>query len=161
VSAGSVFRFTWQWCYRRSVDDLGQDEHSVASDGFLIPPSERLRALRGFYKRTFDARMFLPSAAARGGLELLRRGGSLIVLPEFYGNVCGPIVGRSVSVAVGPVWLARHAPAPIVPFLLIPAGGASRYGVCGVASGSSRRTRPWSPRLTSTDTARATAARRR
>jgi hypothetical protein len=103
-----------------SVLDLEQEEDGVAGEGFLIPTRNRLRALRSFYARTFNGRMFAPTVAARRGLELLRAGGSLIVLPEFYGDVCGPVLGRSISVAEGPVWLARNAPAPIVPFLLLP-----------------------------------------
>jgi hypothetical protein len=103
-----------------SVLDLAPADQRVATDGFLVPPNERLGSLGSFYSRTFDGRMYPPSVAGRRGLELLRRGGSLIVLPELFGDVCGPILGRSISVAQGPVWLAQSAPAPIVPFLLVP-----------------------------------------
>jgi hypothetical protein len=76
--------------------------------------------------------MFAPAVAARQGVELLRRGGSLIVLPDFSGDAVSPILGRSISIAQGPLWLARRTGRPIVPFALIPPRRDRRWRLwCG------------------------------
>jgi len=93
---------------------------NAGTDGFLLPPGPRARILGRFYRRTFGERLYTPMVAARQGLELLRCGGSLIVLADFYGQVFGPLLGKRIPVAPGPVWLARRSGRPIVPFLLIP-----------------------------------------
>jgi hypothetical protein len=104
------------------IDVVGTqaEAEATAADGFLLPRGARERALAEFYARTFGSRLYPPTMAARRGLDLLRRGGSLIVLPEFYGDVCGPILGRAISVAPGATWLSQHSGRPIVPFLLHP-----------------------------------------
>jgi hypothetical protein len=102
------------------IEPVPAGDADLANDGFLLPEADRARAVGDFYSRTFDGRLFAPSVAARQGLDLLRRGGSLIILPEFYGERAGPVLGRSISVAEGPLWLAQTSGRPIVPFLLIP-----------------------------------------
>jgi len=102
------------------IDPLTAGGVDAGADGFLLPARERTRALANFYGQIFDGRIYPPAVAARRGLELLRGGGSLIVYPDFYGQVHGSILGRSIPVADGPLWLTRRSGRPIVPFSLIP-----------------------------------------
>jgi len=111
------------------VDDLGvvsmldprpPAAANAGTDAFLLAPGPRARRLGHFYTRIFGGRLYTPLVAARQGLELLQRGGSLIVLADFYGQVFGPILGKRIPVAQGPLWLARRSGRPIVPFVLIP-----------------------------------------
>jgi hypothetical protein len=102
------------------IDPLPPGGADVGTEDFLLPPKVRARALGRFYGRIFEGRIFSPTLAARRGLELLRRGGSLIVYPDFFGQAYGSILGRSVPVAHGALWLAHRSGRPIVPFLLIP-----------------------------------------
>jgi hypothetical protein len=102
------------------IDPLPPGGADVGTEDFLLPPKVRARSLGRFYGRIFEGRIFSPAVAARRGLELLQRGGSLIVYPDFFGRAHGSILGRSVPVAQGALWLAHHSGRPIVPFLLIP-----------------------------------------
>jgi hypothetical protein len=88
--------------------------------GFLLNPAERSWAISRFQARVFGKRTYPPSVAARQGLELLQRGGSLIVLPDFFGDSSGTMLGKSIPVSDGPIWWAQHTGCPIVPFVLYP-----------------------------------------
>jgi len=88
--------------------------------GFLLDPAQRSRAMSRFQARVFGKRTYPPSVAARQGLELLQRGGSLIVLPDFFGDSSGTMLGKSIPVSDGPIWWAQHTGCPIVPFVLYP-----------------------------------------
>ena len=102
------------------IDPLPPAVGNAGTDAFLLAPGPRVGAVSRFYRRTFGERLYTPLVAARQGLELLQRGGSLIVLADFYGQVFGPILGKRIPVAQGPVWLARRSGRPIVPFALAP-----------------------------------------
>jgi hypothetical protein len=88
-----------------------------------LPPAwNRRAALSQFLRRAFEERVYHPSRAARPGLELLR-GGSLVLLPEFFpGGQSARIFERVVSVGEGPVWLAQRTGRPLVPFVVVPDG---------------------------------------
>src|SRR5262249_6136386 len=86
-----------------------------------------------FTRRVFGPRVYLPSTAARGGLELLRNGGYLVVLADFYGTHMHCLFGREIPVATGPIWWAQRSGRPIVPYLVYPPRGRRdrwhlRYG---------------------------------
>jgi hypothetical protein len=103
------------------------------------PPSpflsigQRVGSWSRFARRVFGPRTFLPSVAARRGLELLQRGGSLIVLADFFGQTPGCVLGKQLFVPAGVVWWAEQAQRPIVPFMLEPSRSSqSRWRLwCG------------------------------
>jgi hypothetical protein len=97
-----------------------QVDDQLPREDFLVPRGIRLARLTRFYAEAFGGRIFKPSVAARGGLELLSQGGSLIVLPDFFGERHGQILGRSIPVADGPIWWANRSGRPMVPFCLAP-----------------------------------------
>ncbi len=80
----------------------------------------------------FGPRVYSPLVAARRGLELLRAGGSLIVLADFFGQSLTPILGHAIPIADGVAWLAEQSGSPIVPFLMSPESGSGGWKVaCG------------------------------
>jgi hypothetical protein len=86
-----------------------------------VPDTEpRDRARSRFARWVFGERIYSPPFAARGGLELLRRGGSLIVLSDFLGRDLACVLGRQIPVPNGAVWLAQRSGRAIVPFVLSP-----------------------------------------
>jgi hypothetical protein len=117
------------------VNDLGlvsmvepppQSEPELGEGRLLLDRRDRSRAISRFHDRVFGERVFSPSVAARRGLELLQRGGSLIVLADFFGKDFASLVGKCIPVANGPIWWAERAGRPIVPFLLYPPHRAER-----------------------------------
>jgi hypothetical protein len=111
---------------------LPPDDPDLHIDARSMHPDSRHRALSRLSHLMFGSRIYSPQVAARRGLELLRRGGSLIVLADFYGQDLTPVLGRLIPVADGVVWLARQTACPIVPFVLSPVapgrGWQLRYG---------------------------------
>jgi hypothetical protein len=96
---------------------------SDANSGTLtgtLDAEERHRRLSRYTHRVFGPRIYVPSVAARRGLELLRRGGYLVVLADFFGRDMTCLLGKELPVAVGPIWLAERSGRPIVPFLASP-----------------------------------------
>jgi len=116
------------------VEDLGvvsmldpqpYDYTPQPRDDFLIPRAERISRLARFYREMLGDRIFPPGIAARRGLELLRDGGSLIVLADFFGSHRDRVLGRSIPVADGPVWWAQRSDRALVPFFVALPGGAN------------------------------------
>jgi hypothetical protein len=112
-----------------AVDELGatslfepvvDNDPELLSVSPMLNETERLRALSRFTRRVFGPRVYRPSVAARRGLELLRRGGYLVVLADFFGKEQACILGRQIPVAQGPIWWAEQSGRPIVPFLAAP-----------------------------------------
>ena len=88
-------------------------DEQLPRDDFLVPRGERLNRLTRFYTKAFEGRIFLPPVAARSGLELLSQGGSLIVLPDFFGDHHGDVLGRSIPVlADGPNLVGQQIETP-------------------------------------------------
>jgi hypothetical protein len=87
-------------------------------DTFVLPVDARAQPVDRLLDRVFGDRVFGPTVAGRRGLELLRDGGTLVVLPDFYGGQLVNVLGRSIPVGRGAVWWARQSGRPIVPFSL-------------------------------------------
>jgi lauroyl/myristoyl acyltransferase len=86
--------------------------------------SYRRLMLSRLLRRIFGPRLFAPFAALRPGLQLLRDGGSLILLPDHYERgTRATLLGRQISVAEGAVVLSQRTGRPIVPCGLIPLPG--------------------------------------
>jgi hypothetical protein len=101
-------------------EPLSVDDPDFGKPSAILDARERLRRLSHFSHRIFGSRLYPPSVAARRGLELLDRGGYLVVLADFYGKDMTCLFGKEVPVADGPIWFAQHSGRPIVPFLVSP-----------------------------------------
>jgi hypothetical protein len=88
-----------------------------------VDAQARLRARSRFAHQVFGPRVYSPRTAPRRGLELLRRGGSLIVLSDFFGRQPVCVLGKRMLVPLGPLWWAAQSGRPIVPFVLSPTSG--------------------------------------
>ncbi|GAC1322454.1 MAG: hypothetical protein NVSMB2_19760 [Chloroflexota bacterium] len=86
-----------------------------------ISLAERRRRARSHYSHAvFGDRLYSSRTAPRAGLDLLKCGGSLIVVPDFAGADIGMVLGRQVTISRAPMWWAQKADCPIVPFVVSP-----------------------------------------
>jgi hypothetical protein len=70
-------------------------------------------------RRAFGDRIFLPPYGYRGAVDLLRSGGSVIVISDLNGSGTTRLLGRQLPMPRGAAWLACQSGRPIVPFMLL------------------------------------------
>jgi hypothetical protein len=128
----SVHNFNQRLAFARLntlVDELGivsrfeplpESDPQLNKTGFGLDAQARQRARSRFNHQVFGPRVYPPRTAARRGLELLRQGGSLIVLSDFFGRQPVCIFGKRWLLPPGAIWWAEQSGRPIVPFLLSP-----------------------------------------
>jgi len=147
-SGGAILLSVHQWNQRLAfarladtTDDLGlvsmwqptaPDSPRLAGSTPSAAPDGRQLALSRASREIFGANVFSPDVAGRRGLELLRSGGALIILADFFGPSLAPILGRLIPVADGVAWLAEQSGRPIVPFQMSPIDNGRGWRVtCG------------------------------
>jgi hypothetical protein len=101
-------------------EPLAESDPRLNTTGFGIDARSKVRAASRYCHQVFGTRMFPPRTAARPGLELLRRGGSLVVLSDFFGREPIDVLGKRLFVPRGALWWAAQSGRPIVPFALSP-----------------------------------------
>lgn len=128
----SVHQFNQRLTFARlstAVEELGAvsmfepsapAESDSALSGHAVNTESRHAARSLFADRVFGDRIYLPPFGARRALDLLRRGGSLIVLSDFLGRELACVLGREIPVPSGALWFAQQSGRPIVPFALLP-----------------------------------------
>ncbi len=102
---------------------LSETEPDLAQTDHVLDARTRVRTLSRFCQRVFGPRMYSPRSGPRRGLELLRRGGSMIVLSDYVGRVPARILGKRWFLPPGAIGLAEQSGRPIVPFVLSPTVG--------------------------------------
>jgi hypothetical protein len=105
---------------------LSDTNPDFAKSDRVLNAAARTRALSRFTQRVFGSRIYAPRAAPRRGLELLQRGGSLVILSDYLGRIPASILGKQWFLPPGAIWLAEHSGRPILPFVLSPAAGQLR-----------------------------------
>jgi hypothetical protein len=106
-------------------EPVSSADPDFTSPGHVLSVAGRDAARSLFADRVFGDRMYRPPFGARRGLELLRRGGSLIVLSDFLGRDLACVLGRQIPITSGAIWFAQQSGRPIVPFVLSPPRGQS------------------------------------
>jgi hypothetical protein len=131
----SVHNFTQRLAFARLgslFDDLGgvglfeplpEGDPSLTQTSFGADAAAQVRARSRFSHEVVGPRLFSPRWAPRRGLELLRSGGSLIVLIDFFGREPVNVLGKCMQVPSGPLWWAAQSGRPIVPFAISPTHG--------------------------------------
>jgi hypothetical protein len=102
---------------------LSESNPDLAQADRVLNAGARTRTLSRFCHQFFGPRIYSPRTAPRRGIELLRRGGSIIVLSDYLGRVPASIFGKRWSLPPGAIWLAEQSGRPIVPFVLSPTTG--------------------------------------
>jgi hypothetical protein len=103
-------------------EGLAADDPELQKVDRVLSSQSRVRALSRFRDRVFGSLTFGPGVQIRQGLQLLDRGGALIVLADYSDAKRGQIFGRPFPVADGPLWFAERSAKPIVPFMLKKSG---------------------------------------
>lgn len=131
----SVHNFNQRLAFARLgtlFDDLGgvglfeplpEGDPSLTQTSFGADAAAQVRARSRFCHEVFGPRLLSPRWAPRRGLELLRSGGSLIVLIDFFGREPVNVLGKRMQVPSGPLWWAAQSGRPIVPFAISPRRG--------------------------------------
>ncbi len=101
-------------------EPLAESDPQISKTDFAASAQARLRSRSRFSHEVFGPRLYQPGTAARQGLELLRHGGSLIVLSDFLGREPARLLGKRWLLPPGPMWFAEQSGRPIVPFVLSP-----------------------------------------
>jgi hypothetical protein len=107
-------------------EPLAASDPQLRATGVEANARARLRTRSRFCHQVFGPRIYPPGSAPRRGLELLRRGGSLIVMSDFFGHEPACLLGKRWLLPRGPVWLARQSGCPLVPFVVSPAPGQAQ-----------------------------------
>jgi hypothetical protein len=108
-------------------EPLAESDLRLSPTGFGVDARPEVRAVSRFCHQVFGRRIFPPRTAARRGLELLRRGGSLIVLSDFFGREPVCVLGKRLFVPRGALWWAAQSGRPIVPFGIAPVSGDRQH----------------------------------
>ena len=103
-------------------EGLATDDPELQRVDRVLSYRSQLRALSRFRDRVFGSRIFGTVCRIRQGLQLLDRGGALLVLADYSETKRGHIFGRRFPVADGPLWFAERSGKPIVPFALKKSG---------------------------------------
>lgn len=128
----SIHDFNQRFAFARLatlIDELGivslfeplpENDPRLRTKRLSTDARSQLVARSRFCHEVFGPRVFLPRSSPRRGLELLRRGGSMIVLVDYLGREPVSVLGKRWLVPLGPIWWAEQSARPIVPFAISP-----------------------------------------